>query len=85
MQEGWIDIMGYTYKVVGETVETFDTVEELLAKYEQIGTTQGGWLRKELQGQPKLDGLLGAMYDGMKDDKHVIRYETQKMYDVLSR
>ena len=74
----------FIYKVVAEKVETFNTVEDLLSKYKQVGFTEGGWLRSELQGQPMLEGLLGAMYDGMKDGKHVIRYESQKVYDILS-
>ena len=74
----------FIYKVVAEKVETFNTVEDLLSKYKQVGFTEGSWLRSELQGQPMLEGLLGAMYDGMKDGKHVIRYESQKVYDILS-
>lgn len=75
----------FIYKVVGKKVELFESVEELLAKYEQVGVSEGDWLRKELQGQPRLNGLLGAMYDGVKDGKTVIRYETREMYDILSQ
>lgn len=75
----------FIYKVVGKKVEIFEDIDELLANYEQVGTTEGDWLKKELQGQPRLRGLIGAMYDGMKGEKHVIRYETQEMYDLLSR
>lgn len=36
--------------------------------------------RTELCGKPKIDGYLGPMWDGDK-----IRYETQEVYDLLSR
>lgn len=76
----------YIYKVVGKNVEMFNTVEELTNKYKQVGVVSGSWLKKELQGQPKLEGLMGAMYDGvMNDGTHVIRYETPEVYDILSR
>lgn len=62
--------------------------------------------REELDDQPKVDGYLGPMYDGVRyivDGKmkyafdctdeekascktlHVIRYETQEAYNMLSR
>lgn len=75
----------FIYKVVGRQVETFDSVEDLLAKYKQVGVVQGEGRRIELQGQPKIEGHLGAMYDGMEGNKHVIRYETQEAYDRLSQ
>lgn len=75
----------YIYKVVGRKVEIFESIDELLSNYEQVGSTEGSHLRKELQGQPRLRGLLGAMYDGLKDGKTVIRYETQEVYNILSR
>ena len=78
--------MDFIYKVVTENgVEMFDTVEELLDVYIQINTVTRPSVREELQGQPILEGLLGAMYDGMKDGKHVIRYESQQAYNTLSR
>lgn len=36
--------------------------------------------RKELDNQPKVDGYLGPMWDG-----DGLRYETQEVYDMLSR
>ena len=82
--------MGYdnmfVFKVVSDNVEIFDTVEELTNKYNQIGVVEGHWLKEELQGQPRLEGLVGAMYDGMTPEgKHVIRYETAEVYEMLSR
>ena len=76
--------MNYVYKVVGNKVELFDTVEELLGKYKQIGVVTSTSVRKELQGQPRLEGLAGAMYDGLQDGRPVIRYETQEAYNMLS-
>ena len=40
--------------------------------------------KEELIGQPILKGYLGPMYNGMKDGKTVIRYETQEVYNLLS-
>ena len=76
----------FIFKVVSDEVEIFNTVEELTDKYKQVGLTEGSWLKKELQGQPRLEGLIGAMYDGKTlDGKHVIRYETEEVYEMLSR
>lgn len=50
-----------------------------------MGIQDGEHLRSELQGQPRLEGLLGGMYDGKREGKIVIRYETQEVYDQLSR
>ncbi|UUV46888.1 hypothetical protein [Bacillus phage vB_BanS-Thrax4] len=75
------------YKVVGgeNGVEMFMSIESLTKQYEQIGTTEGDWLHKALQGQPRLKGLCGAFHDGMDGEYHVIRYETPEVYDALSR
>ncbi len=42
--------------------------------------------RKELDNQPLVDGYLSPMWNGSNADGTVgyIRYETQKMYDLLS-
>lgn len=46
-----------------------------------IGLTDNdGRLRKELVAQPRFSGLCGPMWDG-----DAIRYETQSVYDSLSR
>lgn len=74
---------------LGQKVEA-DTAEELIAKLAAIGIVQKGiveqpttrWKLKEiLIGQPKFSGILGPMYDGPGS----CRYETQDVYDVLSR
>lgn len=40
--------------------------------------------REELDNQPKIRGYIGPMYNGIEDDKIVIRYETPKVYKMLS-
>lgn len=40
--------------------------------------------RKELQNQLQFNGYLGPMWGGIQDDKCIIRYETQEVYDMLS-
>lgn len=78
--------MNYLYEVVCDQkgVEKFNSVPELLYSYKQTGVAKRVQLRAELQGQPELDGLCGPMYGGTKNDKTVIRYETPKMYEMLS-
>lgn len=47
----------------------------------------GGWVhREELDNQPKVDGYVGPMYDVdyWTKEPH-LRYETQEVYDKLSR
>ena len=42
---------------------------------------RGGWVhRAELDNQPKVNGYLSPMWDG-----DGLRYETQEVYDMLSR
>lgn len=42
---------------------------------------RGAWVhRAELDNQPLVDGYLSPMWDGDK-----LRYETQEIYDLLSR
>ena len=80
----------FIYKVVTVVdnrlnAELFNSVEELTKKYEQIGVVDSPHLREELQGQPRLDGLHGAMYDGVTvEGKVFIRYESQEAYNRLS-
>lgn len=76
--------MGYIYQVVGEKVEWFKTKDELTKKYNAYGTETGTHLRRELQGQPRLNALIGPMYGGQDGGKTVIRYETQEAYDRYS-
>ena len=40
--------------------------------------------RKELDDQPVLNGYLGPMWNGVKDNQAHIRYETQDVYDMMS-
>jgi len=62
-----------------------DSTEELIRYLmgrgiKQTGVVSRPGLRRELQGQPTFDKLLGPMYDGPKR----VRYETQEAYDQLS-
>jgi hypothetical protein len=75
------------YVVVGDgSPQKFDSKEALTRKYRQTGTTSfGGLRRKELSGQPELEGLAGPMYNGRKGDVIELRYETWAAHDILSR
>lgn len=80
------------YKVVSDLrpvaggVEMFASVSELLAKYPSNGTTENSRsVRKDLQGQPILRGLVGPIWDGLHAGVATIRYESQQVYDHLSR
>lgn len=78
------------YKVVtmgpGDRFEqrVFNSLEELLKVYEQAGTLRDNLRRLELQGQPRLEGLYGPMYDGEENGAAVIRYESPEVYKILS-
>ena len=75
------------YKVVSmSTVETFETVEHLKKAFETAGEFHSVSCRAELQGAPKLKNFCGPMYDGEDNQgRAVIRYESQEVYDILSR
>ena len=78
------------YKVVtmspGDRFEqqVFNSREDLLKVYEQAGTLCDNVRRLELQGQPRLKGLYGPMYDGEENGAAVIRYESPEVYKILS-
>ena len=78
------------YKVVtmgpGDRFEQrfFNSLEELLKVYEQAGTLRDNVRRLELQGQPRLKGLYGPIYDGEENGAAVIRYESPEVYKILS-
>lgn len=78
------------YKVVtmgpGDRFEqrVFNSLKELLKVYEQSGTLRDNVRRLELQGQPRLEGLYGPMYDGEENGAAVIRYESPEVYRILS-
>ena len=78
------------YKVVtmspGDRFEqrVFNSLEELLKVYEQAGTLRDNVRRLELQGQPRLKGLYGPIYDGEENGAAVIRYESPEVYKILS-
>lgn len=53
---------------------------ELTEDLSEIRAGGGCVHRAELDNQPKVNGYLGPMWDG-----DGIRYETQEVYDMLSR
>ena len=66
------------YEVVtrgGKKRKTFDGLSELLKAYRQTGILKRSGVRKELRGQPKLDGLMGPFWNGKKGGVATIRYE----------
>jgi hypothetical protein len=76
-----------TYVVIGvpDLDKAYHSVNDLIRDLERHGIKQDGVethpsLRKELQGQPTFDKLLGPMYGGPKK----VRYETQEAYNMLS-
>ncbi|CAB4203434.1 hypothetical protein UFOVP1382_50 [uncultured Caudovirales phage] len=76
----------FVYQVAGKSgTEEFASREALLKKYTSIGTVTSGSLRPQLQGQPKLKGLLGPMWNGEKNGVAYVRYETQEHYNDLSQ
>jgi hypothetical protein len=69
----------------GHGVLTFNNEDDLLVELARRGVKMTGranrsQLRKELQGKPEFDSLIGPMYDGAKK----VRYETQAVYDRMS-
>lgn len=78
--------MTVVYQVVTEKgTQYYQTVQELAEAYPITGYRYNDHARSELQGQPILEGLLGPMYNGLQSGVPVIRYETQRVYDILSR
>jgi hypothetical protein len=76
----------YNVYGIGDKTLSFDNEADLIAEMRRrgvrhTGIEMGRQLRQELQGRPTFDKLLGPMYDGPKQ----VRYETQAVYDVLSR
>ncbi|MFQ3543594.1 hypothetical protein Q7A53_05865 [Halobacillus rhizosphaerae] len=57
---------------------------ELNEKFNIVGFNKNQSNRKELQGEPKIQGFLGPMYNGYENDILIIRYETQEIYNSLS-
>lgn len=72
------------YKVYGQgSPMEFETKADLLRVYKQTGTNTMG--KPILQGQPRLQGLIGPMYDGREGNNVALRYETPEINDMLSR
>ena len=55
--------------------KAFSSLEDLLKTYDQDGVMNRSGVRKELKGQPKLDGLMGPFWNGKKGGVAIIRYE----------
>lgn len=85
----------YMYELVGgEYAGTYTREEaeklpikepELTANEDDIRNNGGFTHRKELDNQLQFKGYLGPMWNGTKDGKGVIRYETQQVYNQLSK
>lgn len=78
--------MEAVYEFVGIGLFEHLSIDEVKGKYSITGHTKNPSLRKELQDQPRIEGFLGPMFGGFKEDGQVVvvRYETQKAYDLLS-
>lgn len=76
----------FIYQVAGVSSrpEIYKNVKDLLRRYKQRGVNTNRSNRAELQGQPKLEGLLGPMWGGRKGDVVTIRYETSETYRQMS-
>lgn len=89
------DYNNYVYQLVGgdyagtytrEEAEKLPIKEDKLSPDNSKYRNNGGVVpREELDNQLQFKGYLGPMYNGTdKDGKHIIRYETQEVYDMLS-
>ena len=86
---------GYLYELVGgeyagtytrEEAEKLPIKEPELSPDDSEIRNNGGFThRKELDNQLQFKGYLGPMWNGTKDGKGVIRYETQQVYNQLSK
>lgn len=73
------------YRLVSHVDGTRElTREELFNEFKVDGYKAVSDYSTVLQGEPLVSGFLGPMYDGMKDDKFIIRYETKQAYNLLS-
>jgi hypothetical protein len=73
--------MENVYQVVSNEKGTrYFNYSGLTLNFKVVGYNRNTHNREELQGQPKLAGLNGPMYNGTKDGKVVIRYETPAHY-----
>ena len=76
----------FIYQLVGGKLAGEYTLEELkqlpIFTDEDSGDNPGR--RKELKNQPILKDYYGPMWNGVKNKKGIIRYETPEVYDMLS-
>ena len=76
----------FIYELVGGEYSGTYTREEAekLPILEPELTDNEGMKREELKNQLQFKGYLGPMWNGVRDGKGVIRYETQEVYNALS-
>lgn len=90
-----VDYNNCVYQLVGgdyagtytrEEAEKLPIKEDKLSpNYSEYRNNGGVVPREELDDQLQFKGYLGPMYNGTdKDGKHIIRYETQEVYDMMS-
>lgn len=72
------------YVVSTDGATYYDGIEDLKRHFEIVGEVRDSIRRAELQGAPKIKGLAGPMYDGERDGKACIRYETREAYALYS-
>lgn len=76
-------------KVAGKFVTTRPTDIRAWAevndrKCAELSERRRSVLREELQYQPKIEGLLGPMYDGLEEGNPVVRYEDDETFREMS-
>ena len=77
--------MERVYLVVSTDGATYyNGIEDLKRHFEIVGELRDSIRSAELQGAPKIKGFAGPMYDGERDGKACIRYETPEAYAVYS-
>jgi hypothetical protein len=70
--------------VVTEPTDIYAWAAAIERKTSYIPDRSARYLRPELRNQPRIEGFLGPMFDGFKNDEAVIRYEDQATNDFLS-
>lgn len=77
--------MERVYLVVSTDGATYyNGIEDLKRHFEIVGELRDSIRRAELQGAPRINGLCGPMYDGERDGKACIRYETREAHEIYS-
>lgn len=75
----------YAGTYTGDEARKLPILEPELSPDDSDIRANGGFThRKELDKQLQFKGYLGPMWNGTKDGKAIIRYETQEVYDMMS-